>query len=283
MQDVLSHPAAALNVHNADNFVRLDRDECKALGAKLHDQYCSAEPFPHIVLDDFLPRETLRRMVAEFPEPEPGRFADSHSKLKTGYQLDKIKSPFTNGVINALNSAPFLDFLVAMTGIQGLMADPYQIGGGLHETRRGGHLSIHADFNMHPSLRVKRRLNLILFLNEDWEDSFGGHLELWTKDMSRCAERVLPVIGRAVVFNTDSDSFHGHPEPLTCPEDRTRRSLALYYYAADAELLSLQQARTTNFKKRPASNDKVDLKWKIDALVKDLCPPILYRAFSRKA
>ena len=153
MQDVLSHPAA-LTTHSVDNFVRLDSDECKALGTKLHDQYCSAEPFPHIVLEDFLPRETLRRMLAEFPEPEPGRFADAFSKLKTGYQLDKIKSPYINAVINALNSAPFLDFLVNMTGIQGLMADPYQVGGGLHETRRGGHLSIHADFNMHPSLKV---------------------------------------------------------------------------------------------------------------------------------
>src|SRR5206468_2179145 len=98
------------------------------------------------------------------------------------------------------------------TGIPGLMPDPYFEGGGLHETKRGGHLGIHADFNIHSQLKVERRLNLLIYLNENWDKTFGGELELWNKDMKECAVRVAPIFGRAVIFNTDLDSFHGHPE-----------------------------------------------------------------------
>ncbi len=268
-----------LNLVYRDGYSRLDRQECVERGKELAAQYQSASPYPHAVLTNFLSEEVLKRIVDEFPPHEPGRFSDAQSNLKTGYQLEKITSPYINSVINALNSAAFLDFLQELTGIKGLISDPYQEGGGLHETRRGGHLSIHADFNMHPDLKLKRRLNLILFLNENWEDEFGGHLELWSRDMSQCCKKVRPDIGSAVIFNTDEDAFHGHPDPLTCPDDRTRRSIALYYYSADATLVSDQLYRTTNFRIRPGSSDKVDVSNSLRHLAKDLCPPILFKLF----
>lgn len=270
-----------LSVEERDGFVALDRAECIARGEELHAAYVSAEPFPHGVYENFLPREVLDRIWAEFPPNEPGRFSDAHSKLKTGYQLEKIRSAYTNAVINALNSHAFLDFLVALTGIPGLIGDPYQAGGGLHETRRGGHLSIHADFNLHERLKLKRRLNLILFLNRDWEESFGGALELWARDMSECRAKILPEMGRAVIFNTDSDSFHGHPDPLTCPENRTRRSLALYYYSIEGALDPNLMSRTTDFRVRPGTADRADTKLKTKYLLRDLTPPLLWRMFTK--
>ncbi|MFN3370181.1 MAG: 2OG-Fe(II) oxygenase [Sphingomonadaceae bacterium] len=270
-----------LEIVERSGYLSLDRHAAAAAGAALHDRYVAAEPFPHIALEDFIDRSLLNRVNDEFPRWEPGRFADAQSNRKTGYQLEKIDSPFVNALLNALNGPGFLAFLESMTGIDGLVPDPWQVGGGLHETRRGGHLSIHADFNMHPKLGLRRRLNLILFLNEDWDDSYGGHLELWARDMSACRAKVAPRIGTAVIFNTDSDSFHGHPDPLACPEDRTRRSIALYYYAADPELTSTQMSRTTDFRVRPGSHDKVDVKNRARHLIKDLCPPILWRQFNR--
>lgn len=281
MTGIVTNESAFLQMQECDNYVRFDSEQCREMGLQSHQSYCGAAPYPHIAIENFVPLHVLRRIVDEFPQAEPGRFADDYSKLKTGYQLEKIKSPYTNAVINAFNSAPFLEFLEKMTGITGLVPDPHQVGGGLHETRRGGHLSIHADFNMHPSLHLRRRLNLILFLNENWQDSYGGSLEIWSKDMKKCEKSVLPAIGTAVIFNTDSDSFHGHPDPLTCPDTVTRRSLALYYYAADPDLISPQQARTTNFQKRPASADSVNYKYKLGGLIKDLCPPMLFRAVER--
>lgn len=254
---------------------------CRQKGMALHEAYIGADPFPHVVIPSMLSVDIVRQIAAEFPQYEPGRFSDPQSRLKTGYQLEKITSPHINAVINALNSAAFLDFLRALTGIKGLVPDPYQLGGGLHETRRGGHLSIHADFNMHPLLKMKQRLNLILFLTEHWDASYGGALELWSKDMQRCEVSVLPVLGTAVIFNTDADSFHGHPDPLTCPDSVTRRSLALYYYTAFEGNTAAQVSRTTNFQVRPGSDDKPDYRTRLREFTRDICPPLIYRALSR--
>ena len=268
---------ALLNPMVAGDMVELDRAECVAAGTSLHEQYNSNQPFPHIVMENFLPMDVLRRVVEEFPKREQGKYADAHSNLKTGYQMEKIRSAYITNLHNALNSSQFIEFLEEMTGIKGLFADPHFAGGGLHETARGGHLSIHADFNIHPRIKARRRMNLILFLNEHWEDSFGGHLELWEKDMSACAHKVLPLMGRAVVFNTEDDSYHGHPDPTTNPPEIFRRSTALYYYTVPEGVIA-ERPRTTDFKVRPGSADKApSLGFRAKALAKDLTPPILGR------
>ena len=274
--------APRLNPRVVGNTIFMDRSECRALGDALHAKYVNNSPFPHIVIDEFLPQDLLRQVVEEFPKREKGRFDDAHSRLKTGYQAEKITSPLITNLIDALNSSPFLDFLERMTGIKGLVTDPHQAGGGLHETAKGGHLSIHADFNMHARLRTRRRMNLILFLNENWQDEYGGALELWETDMSAKAKSVMPVIGRAVVFNTESNTFHGHPDPLTCPENVYRRSLALYYYTVPDEFHSVERSHSTDFRRRPGSKDKRQLREKLRALAIDLTPPALYRALKKK-
>jgi hypothetical protein len=118
-----------------------------------------------------------------------------------------------------------------MTGATGLVSDPFLEGGGLHQIARGGRLAVHADFSVHPRLGLDRRLNLLLYLNRDWDEDWGGELELWSGDMSRCAKKVAPAFNRLVVFKTTDRSFHGHPDPLDCPAGVARRSIALYYYS----------------------------------------------------
>lgn len=254
MEDQMVREKPFLRLDRDDGFFEFDKEQCKELGASLHDQYAANTPFPHIVIDNFLDADILRRVAAEFPGRQDGRFSDDFSKLKTGYTLSQIRSAYIQDLLNALNSLYFLNFLSKMTGIKGLVSDPYFLGGGLHETARGGHLSVHADFNVHPHTKMLRRLNLILFLNEDWEEEFGGALELWDRDMKACQKSVLPVMGRAVVFNTDSTSYHGHPDPLTCPDTRFRRSIALYYYTAASSAAVLPH--TTLFKARAGTSDK---------------------------
>ncbi|MGE4411132.1 MAG: 2OG-Fe(II) oxygenase [Sphingobium sp.] len=242
----------ALNRENG--FFEFNKDQCQQLGNSLHDQYINNSPFPHIVIDNFIDPDILRQVIEQFPEREKGRFSDKFSQLKTGYSLSQIKSAYIQDLLNVLNSSNFMIFLSKMTGIKGLTNDPYFLGGGLHETAHGGHLSIHADFNIHPHTKLLRRINLILFLNDDWEEEFGGALELWDSGMQACQKSVLPVMARAVIFNTDSSSYHGHPEPLTCPETRFRRSIALYYYTVSPSLKALPH--TTVFKARPGTGDQ---------------------------
>jgi hypothetical protein len=136
--------------------------------------------------------------------------------------------------MNQLLSATFVSFIEKLTGISGLIVDPSHNGCGLHSTGRGGRLMIHTDVNRHPHSKkhLHQVLNFILYLNDDWKDDYNGHLELWTGDRKPC-KKILPIANRAVLFETGTRSFHGHPEPINCPEGRRRNSLAVYYYCYD--------------------------------------------------
>ena len=103
----------------------------------------------------------------------------------------------------------FLEFLESLTGIDGLIPDPYYEGGGLHPIVPGGFLKVHADFNWHKDLKLDRRLNVIVYLNRNWKEEYGGHLELWNREMTRCERRVLPIFNRCVIFSTTDFSYHG--------------------------------------------------------------------------
>jgi len=138
--------------------------------------------------------------------------------------------------------------LSELTGIEGLIADEGMEGGGLHQSLRGGYLNVHADFTVHPLHPTwRRRVNLLLYLNERWPPEYGGALELWSKDMRRCVSKIEPLGNRAVIFNTESDSFHGHPDPLQCPAGESRKSLALYYFTVE----SRPMVRSTEYRARP--------------------------------
>ncbi len=226
----------------ADELFTFDADALSARALGLADAYTAAEPFPHAVIDDFLPEAMARRVLAAFPPPQAELWLDWQKR-------DKVHQPkkqgiggagrlthehrFLQHVLFAFNSFPMIQFLEQLTGIEGLIPDPHLSGGGLHQILPGGRLAIHSDFNVHPKMKVWRRLNLLLYLNDGWRPEYGGDLELWDESMSRCVKSVAPVFNRCVVFNTDRRSFHGHPEPMTCPEGVTRKSLALYYYSAD--------------------------------------------------
>lgn len=265
-----------LHLARIDGYLSLDPDECREAGRMLAERYQAAAPFPHIVIDDFLETDVLDAILDDFPSSKDKTFFDrDQERLKFQYQPHESRSAVIRNLFAELNSQAFLGFLEEMTGIKGLISDPYFEGGGLHETKRGGHLGVHADFNIHSRLKVERKLNLLVYLNQDWEDDYGGHLEMWDQQMRGCAVKVKPAFGRAVVFSTALDSFHGHPDPLNCPPDRSRRSIATYYYSAHEAGLTAIPKRTTNFQPRPGSPDKLD--WAIRRFhwINDWVPPRL--------
>jgi hypothetical protein len=193
--------------------------------------YEIADPFPHAVFDDFLPKDQAERAAMLFPSLEDTVWDQSKLDDQKFSISDEQAMPDPLRLIFwQLNSSAFLRFLEKLTGIRGIIPDPHLRGGGLHRIGRGGRLSIHCDFNWHKELGLVRRLNLLLFLNPTWQEEWGGHLELWNRDMTECRQRLLPIMNRCVIFTTSHRSFHGHPDPLSCPPARARRSLALYYY-----------------------------------------------------
>ena len=218
----------------------LDYDRLTRIAATQASDYQQASPFPHIVLDDFLDLPLAEQLLTLFPRlhERPGQTPEA-AKTDTGKLPQPNKrwlsnqlgvDPLFRKLYWELNAAPFLHFLETLTGISPLIPDPHLVGGGVHETHRNGLLMVHADFNKHPHFQLDRRLNLLIYLNQNWQENWGGHLELWSRDMQRCEKRVLPIISRCVIFSTTRDSFHGHPHPLACPETHSRKSIALYYY-----------------------------------------------------
>ena len=202
--------------------------------AALRGAYASAAPFPHAAIDGLFADETLDRVLDGFPDahdPAWGRFENASEKKLGNYaRLEELSEPIRS-FLAALNGPRMLEFLETLTGIDGLVPDPYFAGGALHQIVRGGFLKVHADFNWHPKLRLDRRLNVLIYLNRGWRAEWGGALELWDAGMNGPAASILPLFNRTVVFTTTDSSFHGHPRPLACPDGVTRKSVSLYYYS----------------------------------------------------
>jgi Rps23 Pro-64 3,4-dihydroxylase Tpa1-like proline 4-hydroxylase len=216
----------------------------------LHAQYIGAEPFPHIAIDGLFDDGALDAVLREFPGPEGMKWRqfDSPMEKKLGYFHETSSiSKTVRDFLNDMNSFEMLLWLEALTGIEGLIPDPYFGGGGLHQVEAGGFLKVHADFNVHPKLNLDRRLNMLVYLNKDWRDEYGGHLELWNQDGKSLRTRYLPLFNRTVIFSTSDTSFHGHPHPLTPPPGRSRKSVSLYYYTAGRPEAERSAAHDTLF------------------------------------
>ena len=220
----------------SDDYFYFDAESLHARADALAEGYKTAAPFPHAVIDNLMPDDIALRLAREFPARDFAGFQSrdnphqvfKQSRLQESYF--KGVSGFARHMVLLFNDHVFIDFLEKLTGIPNLLPDPRLLGGGTHQTLPGGLLRIHADFNKHRIYDLDRRLNLLLYLNDDWHDEYGGHLELWDRELTACQKRVLPISKRMVIFSTCSDTWHGHPHALTCPAGRARQSLALYYY-----------------------------------------------------
>ncbi len=255
-------------------------DKLASIAAECNSDYVNADPFPHIVLDDVFPEDFLRQVAAEFPDfndPNWYKF-DNNREKKLASQGDEQLGPYARAFISNLNSGTFINFLEKLTGIDGLIADPHLMGGGMHRIQPGGKLAVHVDFNKYQRLGLERRLNVLVYLNEDWEESFGGHFELWNKDMTESVVQVLPIFNRMAMFSTTEISWHGHPDPLTCPEDRSRRSIALYYYTMGRDDGFDVEEHTTIFTGRPEEDDLFDDYDKEKVTLKSVAKKILPKA-----
>ena len=218
-------------------------------------------PFPHIIANNILPLDIVKKAESEF---------HNFYKLKNsgGYRYGNLKCNFSKfdempknikEIINFFYSKKFLDILEKKFNLKGLIPDWSLLGAGMHTSQRGGHLTVHTDFLYQKKTNTLRVLNLLLYLNTDWKDDWRGEIELWDKKMTKKVNHLSPLINNVLIFRTDKDSNHGFPDPLLCPENITRKSIALYYYVVDKRILPIQIRKrkyfTTIWKKRPNSND----------------------------
>jgi Rps23 Pro-64 3,4-dihydroxylase Tpa1-like proline 4-hydroxylase len=242
-----------------------DIDFLDRLAEAKRDAYAAASPFPHIAIDDFIRPEVLEAVLQEIEARATMEMADVGTPMDDRFQRKwacnstRKMGPKTRALIQFMNGQEIIGFLEKLTGIDGLVADPQLAGGGLHELRDTGFLNVHADFNFHDVLKLDRRINLLLYLNKDWAEEYGGELQLWDEKMEACAARFLPIFNRCVIFNTTDRSFHGNPNPVRLPEGRdARRSIAFYYYTNGRPHGEASTPHGTIFKHEPGHASAAD-------------------------
>ena len=198
----------------------------------LRQSYIQARPYPHLVIDDLFTLEILERLVAEFPQAENRDWLiwDTKHELKTiSRGIDRL-STFTQMFCLWLNCRDVIEAIESIVGINNLVGDPLFHGAGLHEMYRNGWLEMHADYTRHYSLPLMRRFNLLIYLNQDWNRSWGGELVLQDpKDRNNRAS-YAPYFNRTIIFPTTSRTLHGVPNEISCPLNRSRKLLSIYYW-----------------------------------------------------
>jgi hypothetical protein len=235
-----------------------DRPSLLRRAEELRPCFRDAQPFPHVIVDDLFDDEALSRVVGSFPSFDEVAWYRYDNALERKHTMPHVEqlAPEIRIIFRELDSPDFVRFLNILTGVSNLQPDISHVGAGLHQILPGGSLAVHADSNYHPETGLDRRVNVLVFLNEDWKESYGGHLELWDADMRSVVRRILPVFNRTVIFACNDNANHGHPEPLACPPDRSRRSLAAYYYTRGRPPVETNQPHSTIYKRRP--QDPVD-------------------------
>ena len=217
----------------------LDRRALRALAIAHRDTYAKARPYPHVVLDGFLGEGLARELAAAYPSPGHSGWTrkDYDEQAARLGQLQRGGFEGVDGglrqLLAELSGMAFLEFLQALTGVTGLIPDPHFRGAGMHLTLPGGHLALHVDFNRDRFRALSRRVTVLYYLNPDWQPEWGGELELWNEDLTRCEARIAPLLDRLVVMAHGETYWHGHPTPLACPEGRGRAVVAAYFYTAD--------------------------------------------------
>jgi Rps23 Pro-64 3,4-dihydroxylase Tpa1-like proline 4-hydroxylase len=261
-----------------------DPDVLLPIAEANRDAFTNAKPFKHVVLDDFFPDVVLDQVLDEFPKPSDASwFRFSHAKShKLGLHEEWLFGANTRQLLNQLNGAVFVQFIEALTGIEGLIPDPHFQGGGLHQIEPGGFLKVHTDFNFHSVWKLDRRINVLVYLNKNWNDAWGGQLELWDESMSNF-QSISPVFNRMVVFATTDSSKHGHPDPLACPEGVSRRSLALYYYSNGRPISEESESHLTTHFERPGEAFEADRSndSPLKTLARDFLPPAAIRGAAK--
>lgn len=250
-----------------------------------HDKYCNAKPFPNIYFQDFFNEDMLNEVLEEFPDLKKGDQIkyQNPNENKLASRGEHKFGPKLKRFMHFLNSQYFIEFLQELTNIEEpLIPDPFFEGGGCHESGAGGFLKIHADFNKNRRTGLDRRLNVLVYLNKDWEDNYGGHFELWNKDMTKCEQKVRPDFNTLAMFSTTDFSYHGLPDPITCPPDRSRKSLALYYYSNGRPASELSERGAdvhTKFVDRKGNEREAEMR-RFNTLVNivtEVTPPIILK------
>jgi len=203
---------------------------------ELEERYRAHPSYSLLEIKNFLPLEVVRDLAEELdniPLEDCKHFTRRGSQMYEHNKLDE--TPVADAVVHALHSSTFLNWLQKVTGSIDLIPDPHLIGAGYAKSFRGDSLKVHTDFNWNDDLRLHRKVNAIVYLNEDWKEEYGGHLEFWDTENKNMLSKIKPDAGNLLIWSYHNLAYHGYPEPMNCPENNPRKNLRLFYYVSNAK------------------------------------------------
>ena len=202
---------------------------------QLNDTFVGTPPYPMITLDNFLPNDYAKKLQKEcesIPDHYWTKFTRRGSYMEECINMDV--APVANEFVNQMHSQAGMLWISKVTGIKDLIPDPYLVGGGYSRSYRDCTLKIHTDFNWNDTLKCHRMLSLIVYLNEDWKEEYGGHLQFNDFKNKTAIQRVAPLFNRVVLWRYHKKGFHGFPDPIKCPENYSRNTFRLFFYVSNA-------------------------------------------------
>jgi hypothetical protein len=246
-----------IDINYLDKFI--DKSVLQYFGNWIHNisylrnQFLSAKPFEHIIIDNFLEESYAEKLSELFPKLNDS-WHEYKNPIEVKYAFDNINSLPTElkNYFYYLSTNEITDIIKSITTIDDLQYDEYLHGAGIHLHPRYGRLNIHLDYEKHPYSGKERRLNIILFMSKDWNTNWNGANELWNSDVSKCIAKTEIKFNRAILFKTNDISWHGLPDKILCPENVFRKSLAYYYVSPlNNKKLEHEYRKKAKFIKRP--------------------------------
>jgi Rps23 Pro-64 3,4-dihydroxylase Tpa1-like proline 4-hydroxylase len=217
---------------------------------KLNDEFNAAAPYRHVVIEGILKLDVADRIFANFPPKNQlnKHYSGLNENKSEGSNFEDFHKEFAF-LKEDLSSPEFCKIVEQISGIKDVFVTDDNLGTGVHQGSNGSFLDVHIDFNIHPRKNVHRRLNLLIYLNKHWKPEYGGELEMWDANMTKCEKKVLPMFNRCVIFETSEISYHGYSK-INIPEGESRKSFYSYYYTKEREGAS-HKYHDTVFKAKP--------------------------------
>jgi Rps23 Pro-64 3,4-dihydroxylase Tpa1-like proline 4-hydroxylase len=246
-----------------ENILKIfDSIDYRDLALRNTEKYQNNLPFPHIVLDNFLPKELAKKIADAFPtsKSNPEDFKFHGNKNVQRFLFENVNSFNTNLRLftAAISSRSFLLFLETLTGLKHLIPDPYFLGGGAMATGNGGYLNTHIDFNWNQKIQAWRACNVLFYFSKDWLAEYNGNLVLYSEDGKEPIKEIEPLFNRIVIFNTTSKSYHGQPKKLECPEGVFRNLFSAFYYSSTKAEAVSDVPHYTNYADSNLENQKAE-------------------------
>lgn len=222
--------------------------------AQLAVEFQTGKPYKHLVLDNFLRQDVADQLYSQFPSVEKltKHWKGINENKSEGSNFTDFDPVFSQ-VRSEIMSPQFAQWMAQVTGIEGVFVTDDNLGTGLHQGGDGSFLDIHVDFNIHHVKNVHRRLNMLIYLNKDWQDEYGGGMEMWNADMTRMEKIVMPLLNRCLIFETSNISYHGYSK-ITLPPGQTRKSFYTYFYTPITDKTILNNYHDTIFKPKPGDS-----------------------------